>query len=432
MADVEEFASIPEFQGYPARMMLLLDEPLTSRLFVNDMYGLIYSVSYDGSEVQPYLDLNDPQWDIQVQFSGRERGFQSFAFHPDFGREGAEGYGRFYTFSDVKNAPRPPDFRPGGGNNTHHTVLHEWTARDPYANTYDGDNPRELMRFVQPFRNHNAGLIAFNPLAEPNDDEYGLLYVGSADGGSTGDPLNLAQNLRSPYGKILRIDPLGSNSQNEQYGIPEENPFTERVDAMDEIYAYGVRNPQRFGWDPKTGRLFVADIGQGIVESVSLVPKGGNLGWNTWEGSFRFINRGEVSIRDPRSNADVVYPLVEFGQFDPLVLSRVAVTGIHVYRSGPISQLRNKVLFGDMISGEIFYFDADSLPDGGLDGIRRILLKDDNEEPKTYAELIQEKIIKQGRDPSPITDLRFGSGPDDQVFLLNKKDGTIRLLVPGN
>ncbi|TVQ00631.1 MAG: hypothetical protein EA359_15550 [Balneolaceae bacterium] len=131
------------------------------------------------------------------------------------------GYGHFYTFTDVVDDGSPVDFHPGGGNLTHHTVIHEWRANNPRTETYIGDAPRELMRFQQPFGNHNAGQLAFYPLAGPGDDEYGLLYIGSADGGSGGDPLNLSLNLGSPFGKILRIDPLGSNSTNRQYSIPD-------------------------------------------------------------------------------------------------------------------------------------------------------------------------------------------------------------------
>ena len=166
---------------------------------------------------------------------------------------------------------------------------------------YDGGAPRVLIRFEHPFANHNGGQIAFNPLAKPGDAEFGLLYVGSADGGSGGDPMNMAQDLKSLFGKILRIDPLGSTSVNGQYGIPASNPFANdgNANTRAEIYAYGVRNPQRFSWDSKTGTMFLADIGQNTVEEVSIVTRGANLGWNKWEGSFTYAGRGGVSTRQP-------------------------------------------------------------------------------------------------------------------------------------
>ena len=322
-----------------------------------------------------------------------------------------------------------PDFVPGGGGDAHDTILLEWTAGNPGAATYDGGPPRELLRVEQPFGNHNGGQIGFNPLASAGDADFGLLYVGMADGGSGGDPLDLAQNLGSVFGKILRIDPLGSDSSNGEYGIPADNPFVGDAGALGEIYAYGVRNPQRFAWDPANGNMYVADIGQNIVEEISPVTSGANLGWNDWEGSFRFISRREVSLADPRGDAEVTYPVAEYGQVDPLLQRSSAATGVVVYRRNAISQLANLLLFGDNPSGEVFYVSADQLPGGGQDAIRRILFTTDGD-AKTLLQLIQEKNLEQGRTPARRADLRFGTGPDGQIFLLNKRDGIIRLLVP--
>jgi Glucose / Sorbosone dehydrogenase len=424
-----EFASIPDVGGEAARMMLLVDEPGTRRMFVNDMRGPLYTVSYDGRTVTPYLDINDPKWGVNVQSMGRERGFQSFALHPQFGRAGTPGAGKLYTWTDSTNMTPRPDFTPGGGNRTHHTVLFEWTARNPGAAAYDGGPPREMLRLEQPFQNHNAGHMSFNPNAAPGSAEFGLLYVAVADGGSGGDPLNLAQNLGSPFGKILRIDPLGSNSANGKYGIPSGNPFVGKTGVLGEIYVYGLRNPQRFGWDPRNGNLFIADIGQNIVEELSVARAGANLGWNKWEGSFGFVSREAVSLTNRRGDPSVTYPVVEYGQLDPLLQTQSAVTGVHVYRNNAISQLANLVLFGDFPSGEIFYIPADKLPSGGQDAIRRVLLSDGGE-PKTFLQVIREKNARQGKTQTSRADLRFGAGPDSQVLLLNKHDGTIRLLIP--
>ena len=427
----DEFASLPDIDGVPARMMLLVDEPGTRRMFVNDMRGPIYSVSYDGEALVEYLDLSAPRWGLSVQSDRRERGFQSFAFHPQFNRSGTGGFGKFYTLLDSSNTAPAPDFAPGGGDDTHDTILLEWAARNPDAAVYDGGPPRELLRFEQPFRNHNAGLISFNPLALNGDSEFGLLYMGFADGGSGGDPLNLAQNRGGPYGKILRIDPLGSNSNNGKYGIPVSNPYTNdnNADTLGEIYAWGLRNPQRYSWDPANGNLFVADIGQGIVEEISLVRPGTNLGWNKWEGSFSFASRRAINLENPRGDNDVTYPVVEYGHEDPLLPSRSSVTVGPVYRQSTIAQLENLLLFGDIPSGEVFYIHADNLPDGGQDAMRRILFNH-NGATKTLLQLIQEKNAEQGREPATRADLRFGVGPEGQIFLLNKGDGVVRLLVP--
>jgi glucose/arabinose dehydrogenase len=427
--NVVEFATIPDENGEAPRMMHFADEPGTKRLFVSTMRGGLYSVSYDGKSVAQYLDIHAEKWGIGVQFQGSERGFQSFAFHPQFARRGTPGYGRFYTYTDTTNTTAKADFMPSGETRTHDTVLLEWMAKDAAAAAYDGGAPRELMRVAQPYGNHNGGEVAFNPLAAQGSPDFGLLFVGSADGGSGGDPLNMSQNLGSIFGKILRIDPLGSDSANGRYGIPPANPFVKdgKPETLGEIYAYGVRNPQRFSWDAKNGRMFVADIGQNQVEEISPVTLGANLGWNRWEGSFKYVNR-QVDLANPRSEPGLTWPVAEYDHRDPL-LQRAAITGVIVYRQTAIGQLSNRLIFGDNPSGEMFHLDADHLPDGGQAPIRRILLNDKGTK-KTLLELIKEKNAAQGRKPAARADLRFGVGPQGQIFILNKRDGVLRLLVP--
>ena len=393
------------------------------------MRGPLYSVSHDGKAVTLYVDINDAKWGVSVQSMGRERGFQSFAFHPQFAQPGTRGFGKFYTYTDTTNQTPAADFTTTNPATTHDTVMLEWTAKTPGAATYDGSAPRELFRLRQPFANHNAGHMAFDPLVAAGSPDFGLLYIGVADGGSGGDPMRLAQNLGSAFGKILRIDPLGTTSGNKKYGIPASNPFVKTDGALPEIYAYGVRNPQRFAWDARNRNLFLADIGQNIVEEISLVTAGANLGWNDWEGSFRFISRQAVSAEKPRSDPKVTYPIAEWGQSDPLLQPNSAASGLVVYRATQIPQLTNLVIFTDMPSGEIFYVSADKLPAGGQDPIRRILLNW-NGAAKTMLEVIQEKNKAQGKTPATRSDLRLSVGPDNQVFLLNKGDGTIRVLTP--
>jgi len=425
-----EFAAVPDAGAEAARMMLLVNEPGTRRLFVNDMRGPLYSLSYDGKTVVKYVDINAPAWGVNVQSQGRERGFQSFAFHPQFSQQGTRGYGKFYTYTDSSNMQPKPDYVPAGGMNTHDTVLFEWTAKNPAAAAYDGGPPREMVRFRQPFANHNAGLASFNPFAMPTAADYGLLYFTLADGGSGGDPFNMAQNLGTPYGKMLRIDPLGTNSANGKYGIPPGNPFVNdnKPETLGEIYAYGLRNPQRFGWDPNTGRLFIAEIGQNIVEEISVATAGANLGWHDWEASFRFIDRTHIDLNQRRADPKVTYPIVEFDHHDALFQNNVAVTGLVVYRGTAVPQLSNKLLFGDNPSGEVFYVDADRLPGGGQDAIRRVLFNSGGS-GKTLLTLIREKNAAQKRTAADRADLRFGTGPENRVFLLNKQDGTIREIV---
>jgi glucose/arabinose dehydrogenase len=230
------------------------------------------------------------------------------------------------------------------------------------------------------------------------------------------------------FGKILRIDPLGHNSANGNYGIPPTNPFAKNPDALGEVYSYGHRNPQRFSWDPKNGNMFEAEIGQNINEEINQITAGANYGWNIWEGSFKYYGR-EVSIENQRADPTMTFPIVDFDHTDPLFPSgRLAATGIYVYREKAIKQLTGLLVFGDNPSGEIFYVNADKLPGGGQ-SFHRILFNDKGE-TKTLLQLIKAKNAQQGKPPAMRADLRMGVGPAGQIFVLNKHDGTIRLLVP--
>jgi hypothetical protein len=136
-----------------------------------------------------------------------------------------------------------------------------------------------------------------------------------------------------------------------------------------------------------------------------------------------------VSIEDQRGDPKMTFPIVDFDHTDPLFpLTRLAATGIYVYREKAITPLTEMLIFGDNPSGEIFYVNADNLPKGGQN-FHRILLNDKGE-AKTLLQIIKEKNIQQGKSPATRADLRLGAGPNGQIFVLNKHDGTIRLLVP--
>jgi glucose/arabinose dehydrogenase len=172
--------------------------------------------------------------------------------------------------------------------------------------------------------------------------------------------------------------------------------------------------------------MFEAEIGQNINEEINQIVAGGNYGWNVWEGSFRFFNR-ELGTEDQRGDPNMVYPVVEYDHTDPILQRLAAATGIYAYRSNTVPQLTDKLIFGDNPSGEIFYVDADALPKGGQN-FRRILFRDGNA-TKTLLQIVQEKNETQGRKPATRADMRMGMGPDGQLFILNKRDGVIRLMT---
>src|ERR1051325_2830738 len=137
---------------------------------------------------------------------------------------------------------------------------------------------RILLEIEEPEFNHNGGCMAFGP------DDY--LYIGVGDGGGAGDKhgtIGNGQNLQTLLGKILRID-VDHHDATSAYKIPSDNPFINQR-AKPEIFAYGLRNPWRFSFDKKTGKLFCGDVGQNEWEEVDIIEKGKNYGWRIMEGN---------------------------------------------------------------------------------------------------------------------------------------------------
>jgi glucose/arabinose dehydrogenase len=190
------------------------------------------------------------------------------------------------------------------------------------------------MRMDDPFPNHNGGLLLFGP-----DD---LLYIGTGDGGSGGDPFNNAQNLNSLLGKILRIDPRQSGSS--PYTVPRSNPFVGR-NGRDEIYAYGLRNPWRFSFDRRTGDLYIGDVGQDSREEIDFARRGGakgrNYGWSCFEGKRRYD--------DSRNCPGASPPAIDYGRSN----GECSVTGGFVVRDPGLPALRGRYVYGDYCRGQI-------------------------------------------------------------------------------
>jgi len=419
---IRDFATLPDSSGAPPRMSVMTTDPV-GRLFVNDQRGPLYTVDATGTTVTEYLDVRD--FDSQLSCCG-EQGFQSFAFHPDFHNVGTDGFGKLYTIHSSNDTSGTPDFDPGGNTNFH-TVLLEFTDTNP-ADTTFGGTAREVIRFDQPFGNHNAGLIAFNTAAGSGDPDRNNLYVAIGDGGSGGDPQENAQDTSNPYGAILRIDPLGDDSANGQYGIVSDNVLAAdgNSSTLGEIYAYGLRNPQRFGWDSGTGNMFIADIGQNAVEEIDLAVNGGNFGWDQREGSFDFEGAKTPEMIDPVAE----YFHTNTVENPPTSIGNRAVTVGEVARGTGIPGLDGKLLLGDFPTGLIFYLDVDNDPlDGGNDGLFELVTLDENDNSVRLLELINQTRSDRGLGAVSRADLRFSLGTGGEVYLLNKRDGVIRQLA---
>ena len=267
-------------------------------------------------------------------------------------------------------------------------------------------------------------------LGATQDSHHGLLRRSFAGRHDVVD--QLADTLHGDHDPITRDDRSDTGwcpGRDDVAGQESHHCGDELDQTLSEIFASGLRNPQGLAWDPVNGNMFVTDIGQNIVEELSLVTAGADLGWSSWEGSFRFISRRAVDLNDQRSEPGLTYPIAEYGQLDPLLQRQSAAGGVLVYRHDTIPQLEDRVLFADFPQGEIFHLPADDLPEGGQDAIRRVLLRD-GADVKTLLQLVAEKTSELGFEPAVRVDVRFGTGPDGRIFLMNKHDGVVREVVP--
>lgn len=354
----------------------------SGRMFVVDQPGQIHIIRNGQRLPTPFLDVSDRIVELGVFGSQDEndfdeRGLLGLAFHPGFADRNSPGFGRLYTytseaydadlttFTTTEGPPQDEQF-------DHQSVITEWSIDLNNHDSVDPSSRRELLRIDQPQFNHNAGSLNFGP--------DGMLHIAVGDGGGADDqngtpwfgggetwghgPDGNAQDTQSVHGSILRIDPLGTDSSNGRYGIPGDNPFVNSSE-LDEILAYGLRNPFRMSFDTQTGELIAADVGQNDIEEVNIIQSGGNYGWRVKEGTFLFDPNGSApgfvfqdSPGDPPGMTD---PVVQYDHDEG-----ISVIGGFVYRGSFIPELFGKYVFGDfstdfgLADGRLFYADLDT------------------------------------------------------------------------
>lgn len=250
------------------------------------------------------LDIED-----RVEFNGGETGLLGVAFHPQFA---SNRYVYFYYMGLT------------AGND-----LESRVARYTFSanGTIDKNSELILLRFNQPYSNHNGGQLAFG--------KDGFLYIASGDGGSGGDPQQNGQNKNNLLGKILRID-VDSTANGKSYGIPTDNPFASSGGSP-EIWAYGLRNPWRFSFDSETGELWAGDVGQGAWEEINVISGGGNYGWGDMEGDTCYSGRPNCST------ANKIKPVLSISHNTGVC----SVIGGFVYRGSQYPVAYGKYFFTD-------------------------------------------------------------------------------------
>ena len=379
--------------------------------FVLDIRGKLYRLSNNQPVVYMDIATLEPKF---INDPGLATGFGSFAFHPGFSKNGL-----LYTTHTEPAGTAKADFISGDSlKKGMQWVLTEWKTDQPGSPVFSGKG-RELFRADMVTQMHGIQEIMFNPLSKPGDEDYGLLYIGTGDGGcvESGYP-QLAHNLSKIWGTIFRIDPTGRNSSNGKYGIPATNPFVKnhRGNELKEIYAYGFRNPHRITWT-KSGQMLVSNIGHGNIESVNLVKAGNDFGWPQREGNFALNPSGNLNKVHPLPADDsmyhITYPVIEYDHDEGK-----AISGGYEYTGNHVPALKGKFLFGDIPSGRLFYSNmADIKP--GQQAIIKEWKVSVNGITKSLTELCGSDRV----------DLHFGRDDQGEIYILTKADGRVYKII---
>jgi glucose/arabinose dehydrogenase len=321
----------------------------SGRLFVADRTGKIKILDENGSlEEEMFLDMEDRLVELKTLYE--ERGLLGITFHPDY-----KNNGKFYVYYSAplrENAPEDWD--------STMTLSEFGVSENP--NKADKNSERILLEIDKPALNHNGGTIAFG--------KDGYLYISVGDGGNANDAgdghNSTIGNGQDPFtllGKILRID-VNRQEDGKPYGIPKDNPFANGKNGLEEIYAYGLRNPWRMSFDYETERLFSGDAGQNSWEEISIIEKGRNYGWNLKEGTHCFSSTSPD--KSPEECSDTGYkkeqltgPVVEYLNSQQIGGLGHTTIGGFIYRGNAIPELYGKLVFGDWSTSAIS-------PDGTL------------------------------------------------------------------
>jgi hypothetical protein len=498
--ELKDYATLPitgtmdgtgQTDGMLARVNSLREEPGgANRFFVNDLNGPLYILDKKAKTFTTYLDFNGRAGHTGLfhKFSyetGYANGLVSLQFDPDYRRNG-----RFYTIHiedpAVEGAASPDNGHLAAldvrgyettaaistpGDILRECVLIEWTDTNTTNATFEG-KARELLRLRVNTRIHPLGEMMFNPTAKPGDAEWGVLYIGSGDGGSGESRTAIRANpqrLDTLVGKILRIVPdLGQHttssavSENGRYRIPNDNPFVSTPGARAEIWAYGFRNPHRLHWaidaaNPSNDRLVADSIGLHTWETVNIVHKGANYGYSKREGNQALQPSNQVG---PLPSDDAIpvmigdsttgtitptYPVIQYGHVPG---GGDAIGSGFLYSGKAIPSLRGKYVFTDISTGHIWYADY-----------KEMLAADDGD-PRTMAEHHEIRISweKQIYDTMfPIAqagyhtrggknrilpgralvsgegraDANLGVDAAGELYVFTKTDGMIRALISG-
>jgi glucose/arabinose dehydrogenase len=328
-------ADVPPPTGLRARVIVsglsqplaMVQDPLDPDVqFIVQKGGRIRVLRAGTLEPADFLDLSGQVSTVS------EQGLLGLAFPPD----AAVSRRAFVCFTNLEGHTVVARYRRGAAN----PLVADTSSR------FDLLWPGGTRYIVQPYTNHNGGTLRFGP--------DGYLYVGLGDGGGGDDPEHRAQDPRTLLGKMLRIDVSVPDGDPKGYAVPPDNPFVDNlpVDALEEIWAFGLRNPWKFSFDPParggTGGLFIGDVGQAAREEIDYEPPGSggrNYGWRNREGRLP----GAAPPLPP-----AYLPFTEPIHDYPRDVG-TSVTGGYVYRGTALgSAYLGRYVFGDFVFRRVF------------------------------------------------------------------------------
>ncbi|MDH3578530.1 MAG: PQQ-dependent sugar dehydrogenase [Gammaproteobacteria bacterium] len=369
----EAFPGLPNI-SQPTKMLM---EPVADpRWFVLRKSGQLVVFDPDNAtSVSTYLDLSG------VVNTSSEGGLLGMAFHPAY--------------------PATPEIFLSytRGSSPMRSVISRFILDNVTSPSAPGAGTVEqvIIEINQDFSNHNGGDIAFGPVD-------GNLYIGLGDGGSGGDPNERAQDTTRLLGSFLRIDVTGPNVTfpGNPYDIPADNPFANQpkcgpganTNDCPEIFAWGMRNPWRWSFDPVGNQLWAGDVGQGAREEVDIISLGNNYGWDCKEG---FTDFPDNQISD--CSGTYIDPVHDYPRSQGN-----SITGGFVYRGSAIGGRTGQYIYADYGSGRIWALRPDG--QGGY---------------------INEEIQDTSRGPTS-----FGVDQDGELYFTDINSGRLIKLVPGS
>ncbi|WP_341228407.1 PQQ-dependent sugar dehydrogenase [uncultured Arcticibacterium sp.] len=382
------------------------------RQFIVDQRGVLYEIKGKDWYVALNIESLKPNF---VSSPGMGTGFGSFAFHPNFNKNGL-----LYTTHAESNSSLKGDLTLADSIKVGlQWVLTEWKIKDSSKLPFVGEE-REVLRIDLLTTSHGVQEITFNPFKEDWEEDYGLLYICVGDGGSTEKKgyYQLCADNTGVSGSILRIDPMGRNSKNGRYGIPKSNPYlgSQNTKVFQEIFCLGFRNPNRISWTPG-GAMLINDIGQSNIEEINLGIAGADYGWPYREGRFLVDPKGDINevykLPNDEEKGRYTYPILEYDHDEGN-----AISGGFVYNGLLVPALKNKYVFSDITNGRVFLLEMEELLLGEKGAMKEIEILVDGEQT-TFQDIVG----------TAKPDSRLGLGIDGELYFFTKADGRLYKVV---